>query len=164
MTPRATLPEGAATIASALRIVSLKLHRTFSMNTQPGRFRIQKTVYLLGRAGYRPAQRFGYNLYLKGPHSPDLARAYYALGDAGLIAAPPATDLPESVCQTAIDALNHDDDFLEALSTALSVSSPRAPFSQAVGRARAIKPHFDPETWGDVERFQKEHPRLIRRT
>jgi uncharacterized protein YwgA len=159
-----TLPAGADTIASALKALSLLRGRPFHMSSQAGRFRIQKTVYLLRRLGYKAAREFGFNLYLMGPYSPNLAKVYYAMRDAGLASAEPATDLPASTRDTVLDALKGTDAFLEALSTSLSVSSRTAPYSRSLRRARAIKPHIDTETWGEVERFVKVHPQLITHT
>ncbi len=158
------LPEGAAQIARGLRAVSERSGTAFRMSSRPGRFRIQKAVYLLQQLGYPAATRYGYTLYLMGPYSPELSRAYYALGDGGLARAPGASDVPARTLDTVVEALRHPDDFLEALSTLLSVRRPREPLSRAMFWARDIKPHISATTWGEVARFTAEHPQLTAST
>jgi uncharacterized protein YwgA len=158
--PRAS-PEDSQEIASALAAISRHTRRPFQMRTHGGRFRIQKTVYLLRRLGYPPAGRYSYSLYLNGPYSPDLATDYYALGSDGLARAPVARNLTPKVMETVLDALALGDEFLEGLCTALNVASDSDPFGNAVERARQIKPHIQFETWRQVASFVGAHPRLI---
>ena len=158
------LPEGAQEVASALKAVGREMNREFQISTQDGRFRIQKAVYLLKRLRYPAAYRFSYNLYLRGPYSPDLAKAYYALRNSGLVTASPANDIPKTTLSIIVEALVKDDSFLEGLATALNVSSKKQPFQRALSRAKAIKPNIESAVWGEVERFVKSHPRLINPT
>jgi uncharacterized protein YwgA len=158
------LPDGAREIASALAAISKYTRRPFQMRTHDGRFRIQKTVYMLRRLGYSAASGYSYNLYLKGPYSPDLAGDYYGLGSDGLAKASPAKDLDPRVVETILDALSLGDEFLEGLTTALNVSTDSDRFPDAIALARQIKPHIQLETWSQVSSFVGEHPRLIRPT
>lgn len=81
-----------------------------------GRIRIQKTIYLLKALGYRKVQRFQFNLYIRGPYSPRLARAYYDLSARDLSRARSAW-IPEEILEPATDAILGGIPFLEVLTT-----------------------------------------------
>ncbi len=152
-TDPATLQKQAAPIARALNAIAEETRKPFTMRNEPGRFRIQKTVYLLQRLGYAPARRFDYNLYMMGPYSPELTACYYALEDRGLRAAGVATDLREPMRRVVAEALQHGDAFLEGLTTLLDVNRETHHLPAALARARAIKPHLDEPTWKEVRGF-----------
>jgi hypothetical protein len=156
----ATIRHQAVKIAKALNAVSAATHQPFSMADEGGRFRIQKTVYLLQRLGYAPAQRFGYNLYVRGPYSPDLTKCYYALGDDGITAADSAVDVPRETLRVVGEALAKPDGFLEGLTTLLDVNREIRHLPAALAHAKAIKPHLDESIWREVRRFIANEPRL----
>ncbi len=143
-----TLRRQAAPIARALNEVAAATGKPFTMGSEPGRFRIQKPVYLLQRLGYPPARRFGYDLYLMGPYSPALTSCYYALEDDGLRAAGAASDLPGPMVQAVAEGLRRGDEFLEGLTTLLDVNRRTHHLPAALAHARAIKPHIGEPTWG----------------
>jgi hypothetical protein len=61
------------------------------ISTVADRKRIQKAVYLGQRAGANLGYRFGW--YVRGPYSPPLADAYYALANALTMGDEPPADL-----------------------------------------------------------------------
>jgi hypothetical protein len=149
------------TIAKALNSIAAHSARPFTMRTQSGRFRIQKTVYLLKHVGYPPAQKFEFNIYHMGPYSPELAACYYELEDDGLASAPRASDVPPATLQLLADALGGEEGFLEGLTTTLDgVTRDRSP-AAAINWARSIKPHLSEQTWKEVRSFLGDHRELI---
>ncbi len=150
----------AGPIAKALNKVEAETGRSFTMRTQPGRFRIQKTVYLLRHMGYPPAQRYSFNLYHMGPYSPDLAAAYYNLEDDGLGTAGASRDIPAATLATLKEALEQTDPFLEGLTTLLDTWRVSRDLRVALPQARAVKPHLNENTWKEVRRFITAHPAL----
>lgn len=166
----------AVAIARALTVIAARTRKAFTMKHRGGRFRIQKTVYLLRRLGYGPAREYAFNLYLMGPYSRDLARDYYDLQDLGLHEAGPADDIPDEMAKTVEDALRvvpaaedeweepTNDDFLEGLSTAIDMGRRGVEADTAIERAKAIKPSLPSEAWGEVRRFLASHPGLTEGT
>jgi hypothetical protein len=152
--------EGRA-IAKALNAIAKVAGHPFTMRDQPGRFRIQKAVYLLKWMKYPAAQRFDYNLYLKGPYSPNLTACYYELRDPGIQSAGLARDLSEPILGLVVDALRHDDSFLEGLTTLTDVLEKTRPLPAALARAKAIKPHIAEGTWREVREFLSIHKPTI---
>jgi uncharacterized protein YwgA len=163
MDPNVLLAKGRG-IARAVKAISISSGETFTMRTKPGRFRLQKTVYLLKRLKYPAASKFEYNIYLNGPYSPDLAQVYYALEDDGLAGATPAADLPSKSIDTISEALSLGEDFLEGVTTVIDAIHQNETLAQAMLWARGIKPHLGEFTWKEVRRFLAAHPELTRRT
>jgi hypothetical protein len=151
-------------IAAALTSIASVTGQEFSMRTKPGRFRIQKAVYLLKTLNYPSAQKFEYNIYLNGPYSPELAQVYYALEDDGLAHAAPPAELPPRVTRLVADALAKGEDFLEGLTTVLDGLPREGRPAQAMEWAKSVKPHLKEETWREVRAFLAGHPDLTRHT
>jgi len=171
MTTGRTLPqeEGALRkqalpIAKALNAVAAESGRLFTMRTQSGRFRIQKTVYLLRHTGYPPAQKFEFNIYHTGPYSPDLARAYYLLEDEGIHSAGVAGDVPADVLTLVGRISTMSERFLEGLTTLLDVRTQTPTAGSALAQSKFIKPHLDDSVWREVRAFLQAHPALITAT
>lgn len=162
-TDAATLQKKGRAIARALRAVSDKTGRPCSMADKPGRFLIQKTVYLLKSQGYPPAEKYAYNVYLNGPYSPELAAEYYALGDAGLRSATPATDIPRATLEVIAEALARSPDFVEGLTTVIDGVSSQGSAPAALAWAKSIKPHLNEPIWREVRAFLADHRELIAR-
>lgn len=151
-------------LARALNSVAKASGHPFTVQTQPGRFRIQKTVYLLKHLGYRPALGYSFNIYHMGPYSPELARAYYQMEDRGMRAAGVATDIPRTVLEVIKDALACEDPLLEGLTTLLDIRKESHDMRVALAQARAIKPHLSEPIWAEVRAFLKSHPMLTAAT
>ena len=136
----------------------------FTKETEAGRFRIQKTIYLLNRLGYPAAQRFDFNLYLRGPYSPDLTKCYYDIGDEGIRLAGISSDLSPAKRDLVIGAIRKGDDFLEGLTALLDVNRQLNNLPRALVDAKALKPHLGPDTWREVRAFLAANPVLITHT
>ena len=158
---RGALIKQANPIARALNTVAARTSRTFTMRTQAGRFRIQKTVYLLKRLDYPPARRYDFNVYHMGPYSPTLTRAYYALEDDGIRSAGAATDIPTQTLTVLDDAVPRSDAFLEGLTTLLDVRAQGVSPIAALAQAKAIKSHLSESVWREVRAFLQTHPILV---
>jgi uncharacterized protein YwgA len=164
MTPDVgTLRRQGRSIAQALKTISGQVGHPFSMMTKPGRFRIQKTVYLLKHLGCDRAERYEFNIYLNGPYSPSLAEVYYALEDDGLNSVTPAELSPRTIA-TIADALGKSSDFLEGLTTVIDGVASQGSPQAAIEWAKSIKPHLSETTWGEVRAFLVKHPELIGHT
>jgi hypothetical protein len=151
-------------IARALRTLADATGRPFTVENKADRIRAQKAVYLLKSAGYPSASVFSFNVYLNGPYSPDLTRAYFELGDSGLHEASPATDLPPGFVETFKEADGYGIEFLEALTTVLNLNQESRNLGQALGWARAMKPHIPAKVWLEVRSFLPKHLSLTRST
>jgi uncharacterized protein YwgA len=147
-------------IAKALRAISARTGHSFTMKSKPGRFVIQKTVYLLRRLRYPSATKYDYNIYLNGPYSPGLAEVYYALEDDGLKSAPAATDDPSRTMDTIATALAGTPDFLEGLTTVIDGIANAKNAAASLTWAKSIKPHLNEATWREVRAFLVKHPEL----
>lgn len=156
------LRKKALSIAKALNaITAADSDIKFTKETEDGRFRIQKTVYLLKRLGYPAAQKFDFNLYLMGPYSPDLTKCYYELGDEGIRSAGIASDLSHTKRDLVIHAIRKGDDFLEGLTALLDVYRQVNHLPAALANAKALKRHIGPGTWKEVREFLGANPGLI---
>jgi uncharacterized protein YwgA len=158
------LRKQALPIARALNALSVRTGHSFTMRTQAGRFRIQKTVYLLRHMDYPAAQRFEFNIYLMGPYSPDLARAYYLLGDDGIRSSGKAEDIPGNVVELINEVSAKPDQFLEGLTTLLDVRTQTTTAASALAQSKFIKPHLSDSVWREVRAFLQQHPSLITAT
>jgi hypothetical protein len=108
------------------------------------RFRIQKSIYLLKAMGYPGISGYRFNLYLRGPYSPDLAKDYYALEKEGKSANPriPPAHIPPDKLAVLKEALDNGEYFLEALVTLLSiVKSEGRDKAKAIEIAARLKPN-----------------------
>jgi len=110
-------------LAGILKRLAEVTGRKFDAGDFWSRFRIQKAVYLLQASGYPSRSQYRFNLYLRGPYSPDLAKDYYDIDgwapDArGLV---PSADIPDKNLSIVRDAIGKGEYFLEALVTLHSV-------------------------------------------
>jgi uncharacterized protein YwgA len=160
----AELRRQATPIAQALNALSSATGYRFSMHSQAGRFRIQKSVYLLKHLGYRPAGRYSFNIYHMGPYSPALARAYYGLRDEGIREVGEAKNVPQDTLRLLNDALSKPNDFLEAMTTLLDIWTRSRNLPAALSQASSVKPHLSESNWKEVQRFLTAHPALTTTT
>jgi len=108
------------------------------------RFRIQKSIYLLQAMGYPGTSDYRFNLYLRGPYSPDLAKDYYALENEGISIRSRVSPAHISSDKLAVlkEALDQGEYFLEALVTLLSiVKSEERDKTKAIEIAARLKPN-----------------------
>lgn len=140
-------------VFNGLRQLEKNTGMAFSMNSLLGRIRIQKNVYILKVMGYKPAEKYDFALYIHGPYSTGLASAYYALGQKGFRLLSPSNDIPKGMIDLLVDINERGVDFLEALTTLLSL---RGGFSNpkiAIQRAKELKPFLDSQLWEEALNF-----------
>ncbi|HTS33458.1 MAG TPA: hypothetical protein VMI55_05930 [Thermoplasmata archaeon] len=159
-----TLIAQAGPIAKALNSVFAEAGEAPTMGSKVQRLKLQKAVYLLKRLGYPSARRWSFGTYLNGPYSPELAKAYYALGDSGIRQAGGASDIPAATLRTVADAIRKGPDFMEALATLLDGASQYPNLPAALAWARDLKPQIPGSTWTEVRGFLTSHTDLIPRT
>jgi len=78
------------------------------------RLKLQKAVLLLKHLGVAPFTSYDFNLYVRGPYSPDLARDYYSMEKD---IAPADVKLREEEKELLRWFLSHDSDWLEIASS-----------------------------------------------
>src|SRR5438309_1453676 len=81
------------------------------------RLRVQKAAFLLNHLGIRPFTNYEFNIYLRGPYSPQLAREYYNLEGAE----PSPLNLGAENRLLLSWFLSHNDTWLEVASSVLSI-------------------------------------------
>lgn len=80
------------------------------------RLRLQKAAYLLKRMGVEPFKSYEFNIYLRGPYSPELAKTYY--GELKDYSEPDISDDKFDVFKWYME---HDDKWLEIASSILLI-------------------------------------------
>ena len=102
------------------------------------RFKVQKYVYLARFFGYDTGHTF--NLYMRGPYSPDLADDYYDATTADLDRAEPARLDPRYV--ELLRAHRNDEEWLEIASTVAMFheDEPGLRGDELIGAVRRLKP------------------------
>ena len=131
-----------STLAGILAEVSRETSKSFDAGSFNSRLRIQKTVYLLGIMGVPEAREYRFSYYVRGPYSPSLAKAYYAL-DAGSVV-PSKVRISEYCMNVVRECVGRGDAFLEAVSTLHSIASIRRSEDKKliIDMARSMKPQL----------------------
>lgn len=80
-----------------------------------GRLRLQKAALLLKHLGVAPFTPYRFNLYVRGPYSPELARDYYSLTEKDI--APVGVELGEEKKELLSWFISHDSYWLEIASS-----------------------------------------------
>ena len=102
--------------SSALRGIYAALEREVRTETFEDRLRIQKEVYMMRlHPDLEPHLPFDFNMYVRGPYSPDLAKAYYT------DAQPVHVDLTRRAADYAREILGMDTQMLEAMATLVEI-------------------------------------------
>jgi uncharacterized protein YwgA len=122
--------------------------RRFDPRSFAGRLRIQKAIYLLRSMGHPVARHYSYNMYLRGPYSPQLTQDYYRLMETDV--RPSDVEIDPDMLSVVNDAVGMGDSFLEAVATVHSIYKTNAPMGNRediLRMARSIKPqlhhHYD---------------------
>lgn len=134
--------------------------KTFNANSLIGRIRIQKNVYLLKILGYRPASRFEFTNYVHGPYSSSLADEYYKLESGTLKSIGPDKAIASSIVEIVTEADSKGIEFLEALTTLISVKDGFKSPEQALDNAEHLKPYIDYSVWAGATKFVDRYPVL----
>lgn len=130
--------------------------RRFDPRTFAGRLRIQKAVYLLKALGHPVARHYCYNMYLRGPYSPQLTQDYYRLVETDV--RPEDVGIDPRMLSVVNDAVRAGDSFLEAAATVHSIYKTNAPVGDRediLRMARSLKPqlsHRYGDAWDFLER------------
>jgi uncharacterized protein YwgA len=102
--------------AAALRGIYAALGREMRTETFEDRLRIQKEVYMMRlHPDLKPYLPFDFNMYVRGPYSPDLAKAYYT------DAQPDRVEVTDSAAEYAHEILGMDTQMLEAMATLVEI-------------------------------------------
>lgn len=129
-------------LAAVLETLAKATGRSFGHDTFSERLRTQKTIYLLRVLGIPAARQYAFNLYLRGPYSPSLAKDYYMIAPqmAGIVPAP----IPERSQQIVRQFVTQGDSFLEAAATIhfIKAHSGESDKEVLLAHARRIKPQL----------------------
>ena len=138
-----------AELAGVLSVLSEKTGKKFDPKSFNGRKRIQKVIYLLKAQGHPFASSYRFNLYLRGPYSPDLTKDYYDLMEQKID--PSLVTIPDDMIMVVREAIEEGDAFLESVATIHSIyktNAPAADKSTVIRIARNLKSqlshHYDP--------------------
>jgi hypothetical protein len=134
-------------LAGILKRLSSETGRRFDAGEFWARFRIQKAVYFLKVMGHPGLARYRYDLYLRGPYSPDLTKAYYAIeawGPGERARVTPAAISPAAL-SVLKDAIAEGEWFMETVVTLHSIaSSEHTTKGETFEIARRLKPAREP--------------------
>ncbi len=131
--------------------------RKFNVKSLNGRIRVQKNVYLLKVLRYSPALKYDFTNYIHGPYSTTLANTYYTEGKEKLQNSIPDRNLPKSTIDIIKEADDKGIQFLEALTTLISLSTQFVSPSSAVNSAKKLKPYMNETFWNESLEFLKKY-------
>jgi len=112
-------------LAGLLKRLAEETGKSFVPDTFQNRLRIQKSIYLLGAMGLPLARRYAFTYYYRGPYSPVLSHAYYALKKTPV--APTPVRIPPDALRTVKECIARGDTFLEAVATVHSIATDARP-------------------------------------
>jgi uncharacterized protein YwgA len=117
-----------------------------------GRLRLQKAALLLKHLGVAPFASYRFNLYVRGPYSPELARDYYSLTESDI--APAGVELGEGKKELLSWFISHDPYWLEIASSIvwLREAYRRAGEEEMYSILRLSKPWVKRERFGKIYR------------
>jgi uncharacterized protein YwgA len=150
-------------IFPVLRKLGEETGKPFTKDRFKGRVRIQKVVFLLKSLGQPEAMDYNYNLYVNGPYSTDLAKDYYSEGNS-LKTGSQEVNIPEARMKIVVEADEKGVDFMEALTTTISLATENRSIEDAIKWARDLKPHLASMHWKEVRIFLTAHRSLIQST
>ena len=129
-------------LAAVLETLAKVTGRSFGHDTFSERLRTQKTIYLLGILGIPAARHYAFNLYLRGPYSPELAKDYFLI--APQMAVGSSASIPEGPMNVIKAFVMEGDSFLEAAATIhfISLHSGESDKENLLAHARKIKPQL----------------------
>ena len=130
-------------LSSVLSRLERETGLSFEPTDFPARLRIQKAVYLLNCLGDPNTKNYNFNLYVRGPYSPDLARAYYNI-TIDTVSKVPAAFIQDHRLRPVCEAVKRGNNFLEAASTLhlIARKNPGKPKDSIVNHVRWLKPEL----------------------
>jgi len=123
------------------------------------RLRLQKAAFLLKHLGVAPFTLFNFNLYVRGPYSPDLAECYYHLEAE---TAPVEVKLDREKEELLNWFLSHDSKWLEIASSIISLKRTyrKIDEDEVYSILKMSKPWVDQQKFAGIYR-ELENRRLI---
>jgi uncharacterized protein YwgA len=142
-------------LVGLIRTISQGTGKRLDPATFVGRLRIQKAVFLLKAQGHHFSGSYRFNMYVRGPYAPDLAKDYYEMIE--LVPEARKVPVPKDMMSVVREAMDGGDAFLEAVASLLSIyetNSPGADRELVIKTARRLKPqlshHYD-SAWTFLE-------------
>lgn len=120
-----------------------KLGLKLDVTTFEHRLRIQKIVYILQlHREFRKYLDYRFNLYIRGPYSPDLASVYYGISEE---VHPSNVELSEEALRYGREVVSKDNEYLEVASTlveAMKVNQSEIDDEELVELVHWLKPYY----------------------
>lgn len=110
--------------------------------------------------GYEPARKYHFSHYIHGPYSSSLANQYFENGENKLENAVPDPSISTDTIKIIREADSKGVNFLEALTTLLSLRDQFYSARLALSKAETLKPYMDEKLWIEAEQFIKRYPTL----
>lgn len=126
------------------------------------RLRLQKAAYLLKRMGVEPFTKYEFNIYLRGPYSPELAKEYY--GELGEEKEKP--EITVEKLESLKWFVEHDEKWLEIASSILLILEdyPDISYDELFSLLRMSKPWVTREKLDQIYRELEERSLVGKQT
>lgn len=126
------------------------------------RLRLQKAAYLLKRMGVEPFTKYEFNIYLRGPYSPELAKEYY--GELGEEKEKP--EITVEKLESLKWFVEHDEKWLEIASSILLIFEdyPDISYDELFSLLRMSKPWVTREKLDQIYRELEERSLVGKQT
>mgnify|MGYP005641826719 CR=1 FL=1 len=134
---------------------------TLDISSFEKRLRIQKIVYMLQlHPEFKPYLNYSYNLFIRGPYSPDLAWLYYHIPKD---ITPARIDVSKKALTYGRIIASWDNDLLEVASTLIETMKINrgCPDEEIIDIVTDLKPYFKRNDIRDALRKVKEIKRLF---
>lgn len=133
-----------------LRSIFEKIGASLNINTFENRLRIQKIVYMLQlHPEFRGKLNYDFNMFIRGPYSPELARVYYNLPEDDLLV---DIKVSEDAIAYAKEIILENNASLELAATLIEVKKINKDISEKelIEKVRILKPYYHPEFINEV--------------
>jgi len=133
-----------------LRSIFEKIGASLNINTFENRLRVQKIVYMLQlHPEFRGKLNYDFNMFIRGPYSPELARVYYNLPEDNLLV---DIKVSEDAIAYAKEIILENNASLELAATLIEVKKINKDISEKelIEKVRILKPYYHPEFISEV--------------
>ncbi len=151
------------TFFDLLKELEQKMGIKFDLLTLEGRIEVQKSVFLLKYFKSKGLMKYDFDIYLHGPYSAQLAYEYLSKGRMKLRFAKSKDKIPDKTIEMMKQIILKDKDkpeeyieFLEGLTTLLSLSQDFGGPDEALLKAITLKPYMEDSIWEESIDFIKE--------
>lgn len=147
------------TVFALLKEIEQKTGIKFGFLTINGRIEVQKTVFLLKFFKIQGAMKYNFDIYLHGPYSSGLTNEYLNKGGMKLRFAESEDRIPdktlEMIREITLQYKGKQEyiQFLEGLTTLISLRDNFDTPKEALNRARRLKPYMEESVWKEVIDF-----------